>query len=229
MLPSMGPPPFGDGNLYACGATPGDGNDHQAMETRALHDVPSMGPPPFGDGNFESNAPVSSHPLPSMGPPPFGDGNSDWRWSELSLHYVPSMGPPPFGDGNQRCGQGDGGAPAFNGATAFRRWKLSKWGHRLSAMETVGRPPCMQRSFNGATAFRRWKHGKPPSMGPPPFGDGNSARQPFLQWGHRLSAMATGMLILAMETTSSQANLQWGHRLSAMETWLPPPFGDGNL
>ena len=85
----------------------------------------------------------------------------------------------------------------FNGATAFRRWKLAaiaalalvfvllQWGHRLSAMETMKtlwRAAKCRCSFNGATAFRRWKlEYRPPlrvpdaepSMGPPPFGDGN--------------------------------------------------------
>ena len=60
---------------------------------------------------------------------------------------------------------------AFNGATAFRRWKLRakeelgrtsrlQWGHRLSAMETR----VLRRSLGGP---------------------------PRLQWGHRLSAMET--------------------------------------
>ena len=62
---------------------------------------------------------------------------------------------------------------SFNGATAFRRWKLPKkgprpetrhlalqWGHRLSAMETFPAQTAVRQwssSFNGATAFRRWK------------------------------------------------------------------------
>ena len=63
-----------------------------------------------------------------------------------------------------------------------------------------------------------------PSMGPPPFGDGNGATakgdvqiKSVLQWGHRLSAMETA-LFFCWSTVSLL--LQWGHRLSAMET--PP-------
>ena len=60
-----------------------------------------------------------------------------------------------------------------------------QWGHRLSAMET-GLPaaPAAIRDL--------------PSMGPPPFGDGNetaispaASMNASLQWGHRLSAMET--------------------------------------
>ena len=88
----------------------------------------------------------------------------------------------------------------FNGATAFQRWKPQasrwgdlfrwclQWGHRLSAMETCGTPLAVagpHQPFNGATAFQRWKHHQrhpqrgpalDPSMGPPPFSDGNLAQ-----------------------------------------------------
>ena len=131
------------------------------------------------------------------------------------------MGPPPFGDGNANSGLPSiGGAKSFNGATAFRRWKLCEqcnnwscktwlqWGHRLSAMETSLRNPCC------------WQVA-------------------VLQWGHRLSAMETAA---CSEASQCISKLQWGHRLSAMETveidrqahdlaqasMGPPPFGDGN-
>ena len=88
----------------------------------------------------------------------------------------PSMGPPPFGDGNAvLAGPPPLRRPAFNGATAFRRWKRNhqelsardrlylQWGHHLSAMETYDSD---------------WwtPEGEAPSMGPPPFGDGNEIR-----------------------------------------------------
>ena len=139
---------------------------------------------------------------------------------------------------------GAGAACSFNGATAFRRWKLMErlaslpigrclqWGHRLSAMETEN--PIGKLS----TVFR-------------------------LQWGHRLSAMETigswsaqpacasfngatafrrWKLAVKERWEAEEARLQWGHRLSAMETRIqlcakhlllvpsmgPPPFGDGN-
>ena len=160
---------------------------------------------------------------PSMGPPPFGDGNpctawavalspSPLRWGHrLSAMETPAPpGPSPY---HHR---------PFDGATAFRRWKQAaakaapadrmdlQWGHRLSAMETATRQPHPKSSscaFNGATAFRRWKHGRDvagqapeePSMGPPPFGDGNS-----------------GQLVYVGQT-------------SDLPSMGPPPFGDGNL
>ena len=142
----------------------------------------------------------------------------------------------------------------FNGATAFRRWKPGwplGWGYRL-AMETsdcsefrspasMGPPP-----FGDGNAF----HSGPASMGPPPFGDGNAPETPGwwsvsvvldaeskLQWGHRLSAMETGLLSMgdtvqcfngatafrrwkleSRMVTVGFNELQWGHRLSAMET-----------
>ena len=136
-----------------------------------------------------------------------------------------------------------------------------QWGHRLSAMETGRRPsprPYRAGSFNGATAFRRWKLVvavagvsllNEASMGPPPFGDGNSPelwcrcpRSWLLQWGHRLSAMETGAAPARRRHAAAGFNgatafrrwkrntpyadyvndprLQWGHRLSAMETAL---------
>ena len=120
----------------------------------------------------------------------------------------------------------------------------------------------MWRSFNGATAFQRWKlctllqefvNGDTPSMGPPPFSDGNFALYYrslsmgiHLQWGHRLSAMETCLnssmsrssqsfngatafqrwkLVYVLGSANIRKFLQWGHRLSAMETpvWICPP------
>ena len=60
--------------------------------------------------------------------------------------------------------------------------------------------------FNGATAFRRWKR----------FHDQTTrSPYPWLQWGHRLSAMETTGQPYILNATPA---LQWGHRLSAMET-----------
>ena len=115
----------------------------------------------------------------------------------------------------------------FNGATAFRRWKPGtrlaitpcmahlQWGHRLSAMETLQLRK-FQREFIAlqwghrlsameTSRRRRFRHphGRAPSMGPPPFGDGN--------------------IPLDGEAWANQLILQWGHRLSAMETWRGTP------
>ena len=160
--------------------------------------MPSMGPPPFGDGNAVAQLVFSSGVLPSMGPPPFGDGNSEWG-PVFSIHLQPSMGPPPFGDGN---------APAilpsrsfryaFNGATAFRRWKHQRpQRYRRQGVPSMGPPPF---GDGNTLAVVRSPAAIAPSMGPPPFGDGNRidasmAPTPwgFLQWGHRLSAMETAL------------------------------------
>ena len=50
----------------------------------------------------------------------------------LAAVLPPSMGPPPFGDGNVPVALGDPPvASSFNGATAFRRWKLAIEGTSL--------------------------------------------------------------------------------------------------
>ena len=165
-MPSMGPPPFGDGNLGlpwpSAWGTPAFNGATAFRRWKPLGggclclrvSQPSMGPPPFGDGNLRGRVRPDRDVHPSMGPPPFGDGNGDY----LASHRRggnPSMGPPPFGDGN-------GDLPQIAICIAV------------------------------------------PSMGPPPFGDGN--------WAVVTSA---GSIL---------ATLQWGHRLSAMETcrwWRP--------
>ena len=170
-----------------------DDADHQRHD-----DHPSMGPPPFGDGNIAPDSCGGRACSASMGPPPFGDGNVPDSWVPISDHTP------------------------------------LQWGHRLSAMETrcpVRPSKSLSDCFNGATAFRRWKqaatdlkvaNSSTASMGPPPFGDGNrtsatspSSIFPRLQWGHRLSAMETGAVLVA------------GHHPKAASMG-PPPFGDGN-
>ena len=175
---------------------------------------------------------------------------SGLRGPALPSILIASMGPPPFGDGKLAPALPPAApAPRFNGATAFRRWKVAvyvhihrnvrelQWGHRLSAME---RPPI---SPTGRDRIRA-------SMGPPPFGDGKmhhvgraALERHRLQWGHRLSAMerrlcgssspaclpsfngATAFRRWKAEyqlrIDSLTAELQWGHRLSAMERRYP--------
>ena len=254
---SMGPPPFGDGN---CGI--------QRAGVEVL--VASMGPPPFGDGNFRASlrstmqsaklqwghrlsAMETDHwatPLISFCSLQWGHRLSAMETAGSSQHlclcFGASMGPPPFGDGNS--GTRDRGwkpSSSFNGATAFRRWKLGhpvdapcvvfvlQWGHRLSAMETPSRPPAMRQRvscFNGATAFRRWKpqaalvlHPEvPASMGPPPFGDGNERvnvhvpRQDAASMG--TPPFGDGNFKRSRDAPASLVGASMG----------PPPFGDGN-
>ncbi len=61
---------------------------------------------------------------PSMEPPPFGDGKRPRR-PKPQLAPGPSMEPPPFGDGKTTSTPAAAETPTpFNGATAFRRWKV---------------------------------------------------------------------------------------------------------
>ena len=257
LAPSMGPPPFGSGNLPQ-GDWTGD-------------DVaPSMGPPPFGSGNTRESFKVSHDRIPSMGPPPFGSGNQVATAGGQQV-LRPSMGPPPFGSGNTaRVGEtasftfslqwghrlsavetirsSTNWAPAprpFNGATAFRQWKLGnrvpgaldrlplQWGHRLSAVETLIRSLSVAafQAFNGATAFRQWKLASnvtmavdvlTPSMGPPPFGSGNNLGTDWT-------------LYIVSAFNGATAFRQWKHSarhnglVSGKPSMGPPPFGSGNI
>ena len=207
----MGPPPFGDGNGQLRHWVPDDpqslqwGHRLSAMETRTsafpacASGAASMGPPPFGDGNTSAPSSVGS------GAPTLQWGHRLSAMETLGQHLLrclvigASMGPPPFGDGNGPMRSPHPvSLPGFNGATAFRRWKLRnagsvtracrllQWGHRLSAMET---PQSLARSITEA----------------------------WLQWGHRLSAMETADGHVIRDYT---VVLQWGHRLSAMETFV---------
>ena len=189
------------------------------------------------------------------------------------------MGPPPFGDGNSSIADATSSAAdmeynrqTFNGATAFRRWKPSstsmpwgctkylQWGHRLSAMETIctvpvaillaalqwghrlsametfeadrrrvaeripsmGPPPFGDGNLCPVPA---WWPGGEPSMGPPPFGDGN--HPPQSGWPQRTTSpsmgpppFGDGNIDTGTQIRRGASGLQWGHRLSAMET--PP-------
>ena len=158
-----------------------------------------------------------------MGPPPFSDGNGPLSQSHPAFNVKPSMGPPPFSDGNNEISIDGLGVPtSFNGATAFQRWKLAGKGESSKLGTTT---------FNGATAFQRWKQGVDPhktlegfrpSMGPPPFSDGN-----WTVLSYRLEEQRTFNGATAFQRWKrgavdgpalKQGSLQWGHRLSAMET-----------
>ena len=109
------------------------------------------------------------------------------------------MGPPPFGDGKGNTSLTIGivevasmGPPPFgDGKRASRRRRRRR-----------------VRSFNGATAFRRWKGAGSYQLA------GANVR---LQWGHRLSAMESGVNSAGQKDLNE---LQWGHRLSAMESMI---------
>ena len=108
----MGPPPFGDGKL-------------ERHRRRGADPEASMGPPPFGDGKLpKKRKRRARQSQASMGPPPFGDGKDPGLSAALRTRLA-SMGPPPFGDGKWPWTRpGTAKSRSFNGATAFRRWKV---------------------------------------------------------------------------------------------------------
>ena len=90
--------------------------------------------------------------IASMGPPPFDGGNLRAVVLHATAGTHASMGPPPFDGGNTGRGlRGRRTRLRFNGATAFRRWKLGA---------EAGIAGHVLEGFNGATAFRRWKPGR---------------------------------------------------------------------
>ena len=107
-----------------------------------------------------------------MGPPPFGDGKAGgetWEADNLNKlqwgHRLSAM------ERSMVSLIPAQGLACFNGATAFRRWKVGSVGVIHVEVRLA-------------------------SMGPPPFGDGKtrsgkpgSDLRLSLQWGHRLSAM----------------------------------------
>ena len=142
--PSMRPPPFGDGNVQSRAARllsiccPFNGATAFRRWKRpvprcpfaCLFAAPSMRPPPFGDGNVQSRAAR----LLSICCP-FNGATAFRRWKRpvdalpvCCLFAAPSMRPPPFGDGNvqSRAARLLSICCPFNGATAFRRWKLGR-------------------------------------------------------------------------------------------------------
>ena len=198
-----------------------------AMETNPLARVsvivlvPSMGPPPFGDGNRPG-------PLRSSSPPrSFNGATAFRRWKRL-VGYLYEVDGVTFNGATafrrwkpQNRGTTKLYCKPFNGATAFRRWKLIyscpscaglcslQWGHRLSAMETsIFKLRCCQHNH--------------PSMGPPPFGDGNLSTHVRVALAYAPFNGATAFRRWKRAYLSSgvvnTTILQWGHRLSAMET-----------
>ena len=161
VLPSMGPPPFGDGNKVRL---PTDGSakcplqwGHRlsAMETSCR---PSSGRFPtstFNGATAFRRWKRCGNPAKSiLGNSAFNGATAFRRWKPWRTRRLVL---------SRSC---------FNGATAFRRWKrgaaaaamagavILQWGHRLSAMETGRLRQPVEPIYK-------------PSMGPPPFGDGN--------------------------------------------------------
>ena len=182
--PSMEPPPFGAGNLSPAsfdinGVTTFNGATAFRRWKRPLSGA-TIGGTSVLQWSHRLSALETMPPAlvattaspPSMEPPPFGAGNllvrrvragvtSVLQWSHR-LSALETRYPPGF----------EAHTNSFNGATAFRRWKLGELAaqflpDRLPSMEPPpfgagNRPGCGRRSsgnapFNGATAFRRWK------------------------------------------------------------------------
>ena len=88
-----------------------------------------------------------------------------------------------------------------------------------------------QHTFNGATAFQRWKREptwrKPksnvPSMGPPPFSDGNHYNhgQEAKKW--KAFNGATAFQRWKLDTAALDA------KIAEYPSMGPPPFSDGNI
>ena len=229
----MGPPPFSDGN-------PG--------RPRVLVDMesPSMGPPPFSDGNAPSGSITRASFATFNGATAFQRWKLACCWPTLPAGRCSFNGATAFQRWKpERCRYrvavladlqwGHRLSAMETAAVAFDRnvqWCL-QWGHRLSAMETshsncamwcllslqwghrLSAMETLRGQLNGVDEFV-------PSMGPPPFSDGNLGAAlaavynlENLQWGHRLSAMET---VVHRGKLLSLNVLQWGHRLSAMET-----------
>ena len=164
---SMEPPPFGSGNsigspifsspLLASMEPPpfGSGRHADVHGLHVAHHVASMEPPPFGSGNWLRLGTARccpsrlqwSHRLSAVETPdsevrPILQALLSWlQWSHrLSAVETRQM----FMGLHTRLT-----TSSFNGATAFRQWKLQ----RCSVQTLLASSAC----FNGATAFRQWK------------------------------------------------------------------------
>ena len=163
---SMGPPPFGGGNLI-----------RQCDITEKVGPA-SMGPPPFGGGNLPQlgfgHAPeyglqwglrLSAVEIMAVLESPEG-AVSALQWGlRLSAVEIRLPGKPAHRQQERR----------FNGASAFRRWKFVGFIPECSGpgwIASMGPPPFgggngrhssqpliagSSSRFNGASAFRRWK------------------------------------------------------------------------
>ena len=159
--------------------------------------LPSMGPPPFGDGNLRSLYLVSASRTTFNGATAFrrwklgSSGNSFGRGCRLQWgHRFSAMetrttftasATPAFLQWGHRLSAMETRKSVNCGISGL----ILQWGHRLSAMETSSlytkddlqvdlqwghRLSAMETGLVDFTA----KRGAKPSMGPPPFGDGNS-------------------------------------------------------
>ena len=156
------------------------------------------------------------------------------------------MEPPPFGDGNSPTPpESERRERRFNGATAFRRWKLEQGGPAGELVDLASMEPPPFGDGNPGLRLHQ-QHEPDASMEPPPFGDGNHhCRQAQRSSPNCFNGATAFRRWKPPEGRASPAPcswLQWSHRLSAMETprgegkpgplqlasMEPPPFGDGN-
>ena len=131
------------------------------------------------------------------------------------------MGPPPFGSGNMRRCR----------ALRVRNFGL-QWGHRLSVVETTSpsrrgsihlrlqwghRLSVVETRGPGQSARQRAEA----SMGPPPFGSGNTLTPPS---GDEYLDASMGPPPFG----SGNRLVDHRHTLLALASMGPPPFGSGN-
>ena len=156
---SMGPSPFGDGDIrfntksFETTSKLQWGHRLSAMEIRTPLVYVAI-------GVFHA----------SMRPSPFGDGDNE----EPALHVLfdaASMGPSPFGDGDH-----------YKGRDYFVMLGRLQWGHRLSAMEMED-----HGCFCTCSCELQWGHRL--SAMEIAWRGAARALKGGLQWGHRLSAM----------------------------------------
>ena len=249
----MVPPPFGDGNPLFNSERPAASSNGTAFNGATAFQrwkrrlavnlyllvssgLPSMGPPPFSDGNFVDAAIADFYgrvPIPSMGPPPFSDGNTsgmsqsarrnrqmvNLQWG----HRLSAMETRASGLRRHAFAAGR----SFNGATAFRRWKLEDIRHMLKAgalyVASMGPPPF--GDGNSVTSFSvDGPLGHAASMGPPPFGDGNWLRHVRIG-DHHFPSMGPPPFGDGNTITCDAWDWSTQRRAASM---VPPPFGDGN-
>ncbi len=138
-----------------------------------------------------------------------------------------SMGPPSFGGGNPVCWRllyrGDS---CFNGATVFRRWKhIGCWCSTNGLVGFNG--ATVFRRWKRAPATYIPQQQFCASMGPPSFGGGNHTSAVSVTTFPTASMGPPsfgGGNFPVLHHRRSSSSLQWGHRLSAVETGLSLSF-----
>ena len=236
---SMGPPPFGGGKSRQASIAPSRVGLQWGLRLSAVERGRPAGTTGRTATGFNgasafrrwkaasNNGGSAEQWQASMGPPPFGGGKA-WAGPAKANSQPASMGPPPFGGGKWTCEvKAWARYSSFNGASAFRRWKVRgtigagavtewlQWGLRLSAVESrvnaSARPrgtPLQWGLRLSAVERRRQSIIDTEDL--------------MLQWGLRLSAVERRIFVCSMSDLFHE--LQWGLRLSAVESAICADF-----